>query len=208
MQRKPFMKNISSLIVLLFFAFHPAWVLGGNSDNGKMSTYGDSSFTGLNGVMDTYYIEETRKADDFNGIRTEIEPQHESLAKGLNGVMDVLEAESETPILKPQVPLIRLTFHYPVNEHSLNDDDKSELFKTLEILKNEAVQWIHLVGYADPTGTASYNLKLSERRAKFVKEWLVSHGIEGSKIKLLGAGIDFDQQDYQLARRVDLSIEL
>jgi OmpA-OmpF porin, OOP family len=47
---------------------------------------------------------------------------------------------------------------------------------------------IDIVGHADRIGRAKYNQQLSEARAKAVREYLVAHGTDGSKIAVSGVG--------------------
>ncbi|HWR99585.1 MAG TPA: OmpA family protein, partial [Prolixibacteraceae bacterium] len=48
---------------------------------------------------------------------------------------------------------------------------------------------IDIFGYTDITGTPEYNLKLSAERAAAVKNYLISKGIEASRMKTTGLGI-------------------
>jgi OOP family OmpA-OmpF porin len=41
-------------------------------------------------------------------------------------------------------------------------------------------------GYTDSTGSAAYNLGLSERRAQSVADYLTSHGISGGRMLVKG----------------------
>ena len=43
-------------------------------------------------------------------------------------------------------------------------------------------------GHTDSIGTDAYNQKLSERRAKSVKEYMVAKGVPAAKITMLGKG--------------------
>jgi OOP family OmpA-OmpF porin len=47
---------------------------------------------------------------------------------------------------------------------------------------------IDIVGHADRIGGAKYNQQLSEARAKAVREYLVAHGADGSRIAVSGVG--------------------
>lgn len=183
------------------------------SENGMMSTFGETTFWGMNGVMETNHVEEMQSEQDFNGIRTEIEPQHEKTARGLNGVMDVFDpntdalASAEVIIKKVvDVPAIKMEFFYPVNGAELSVSDKESLQKSLVLLQNKEVKTIYLAGYADPTGSAAYNLILSKKRAESVAKWLVTNGIPSDKIKSVGAGIDDNTENLQQARRVEISV--
>lgn len=47
---------------------------------------------------------------------------------------------------------------------------------------------VDITGYADRLGSAKYNLKLSQRRAEAVRDYLVSKGIEPKRLKAYGKG--------------------
>jgi OOP family OmpA-OmpF porin len=55
-------------------------------------------------------------------------------------------------------------------------------------LKKEIAFIITISGHTDNVGNKSYNLKLSENRAKSVANNLISKGIDASRIKSLGMG--------------------
>jgi OOP family OmpA-OmpF porin len=50
------------------------------------------------------------------------------------------------------------------------------------------IQMILVSGYTDRIGSDAYNIGLSQRRAHTVKDYLVEHGIEGSRIETQGEG--------------------
>jgi OOP family OmpA-OmpF porin len=60
-----------------------------------------------------------------------------------------------------------------------------ELAKQLTQAEYQAVD---IVGHADRIGGSKYNQQLSEKRAKAVREYLATHGIDGSKIAVSGVG--------------------
>ena len=47
---------------------------------------------------------------------------------------------------------------------------------------------VDVTGYTDRLGSDKYNLKLSERRAVAVREYLIGKGIDGSRLKAIGKG--------------------
>jgi OmpA-OmpF porin, OOP family len=49
-------------------------------------------------------------------------------------------------------------------------------------------QTVKIVGHADRIGRAKYNQQLSERRAEAVRAYLVTRGIDGSRIAVSGLG--------------------
>jgi outer membrane protein OmpA-like peptidoglycan-associated protein len=50
------------------------------------------------------------------------------------------------------------------------------------------VRYLNISGHTDNIGSASYNQRLSERRANAVRTYLVSHGADASKIEIYGFG--------------------
>lgn len=66
---------------------------------------------------------------------------------------------------------------------------------------------ITVTGYADPTGSAAYNQRLSERRADNVARYLVAHGVDKSHIKTVGAGQTDAFADYASDRRAEIHVE-
>lgn len=47
---------------------------------------------------------------------------------------------------------------------------------------------VDITGYTDRLGSERYNLKLSERRANSVRDYLVSKGVDGNRLKAYGKG--------------------
>ncbi|MBC7697086.1 MAG: OmpA family protein [Bacteroidia bacterium] len=57
-----------------------------------------------------------------------------------------------------------------------------------KIKGNPELQVVLVTGHTDRIGSAAYNLKLSERRANQVKDYLVSQGVDASRLKAIGKG--------------------
>ena len=71
----------------------------------------------------------------------------------------------------------------------LTEADLKELPKAVDFLKKYPGTKIRLDGYTDSTGAEAYNMKLSERRATAVKDYLVKEaGVDSSKITVVGHG--------------------
>ena len=65
-----------------------------------------------------------------------------------------------------------------------------ELFTIAKAMKDCPEAKLEIYGYADHTGTEAFNKKLTEKRAKALKNWLVRVGIESKRIKTYGLGED------------------
>jgi outer membrane protein OmpA-like peptidoglycan-associated protein len=68
---------------------------------------------------------------------------------------------------------------------------------------------IRLIGHTDPRGTAEYNDKLGLERAERVKQYLIKHGVEGSRVSVESAGEDTASNvpaDWPKERRVEIQL--
>jgi len=72
---------------------------------------------------------------------------------------------------------------------------------------------VRIEGHADATGPEAYNQGLSERRAKSVRDYLISHGVEASRLTSVGYGesrpisSNDTREGRALNRRVELQVE-
>lgn len=69
-----------------------------------------------------------------------------------------------------------------------------------------------IVGHTDATGTDSYNMDLSRRRAQATADYLISRGIPSSRLRVIGRGEEEPVADNetaegrQLNRRVEIAV--
>lgn len=63
---------------------------------------------------------------------------------------------------------------------------------------------IRITGWADASGTAALNEKLSLRRARTIRNYLVRKGISADRITFEGCGVDGDAESPEKARRADV----
>ena len=71
----------------------------------------------------------------------------------------------------------------------LKPEGKAKLDDLAGKVKDINLEVVIAVGHTDSTGAASYNQKLSVRRAEAVKAYLVSKGIESNRIYTEGKGL-------------------
>lgn len=62
------------------------------------------------------------------------------------------------------------------------------LDEAAQILKDNSTVKVTIEGHTDSRGTDEYNQRLSERRAKAVKQYLVSRGVEANRLDTVGKG--------------------
>jgi outer membrane protein OmpA-like peptidoglycan-associated protein len=106
---------------------------------------------------------------------------------------------------------VPITFPYDSSEFTEKGEEAAT--DMLEYLKEQKEPDILLIGHTDPSGDAAYNLALSEKRVRVVKQYLKRHGYKG-RIKTEGRGekelypVDtkqFSEEEYyRMCRRVVL----
>jgi OOP family OmpA-OmpF porin len=80
----------------------------------------------------------------------------------------------------------------------------------LRIMKDHAdVETVRVEGHTDAKGSAAYNRKLSEGRARSVMKWLVGHGVEAARLTSEGLGMTrpLDTNDTEEGRRNNRRVE-
>jgi len=70
----------------------------------------------------------------------------------------------------------------------LRDDARTALSADAEWLKKNATVQFLIEGHCDERGTSEYNLALGDRRANSAKEYLVSLGVDASRVKTVSYG--------------------
>jgi outer membrane protein OmpA-like peptidoglycan-associated protein len=89
----------------------------------------------------------------------------------------VIAAVAEKKAEKKVVILAFEDIHFDFNQATLTSDAKTILKRNIQTLKDNPNSNVRIAGYASAAGTADYNQKLSERRAKAVQEYLINEGI-------------------------------
>ncbi|MCX7737330.1 MAG: OmpA family protein [Candidatus Kapabacteria bacterium] len=106
----------------------------------------------------------------------------------------------------------RLLVFFDFDKAILKDESIPELERIIEFLRDNPNVKIQLEGHTDDVGTDEYNDKLSLNRANAVRDYLVSAGIESSRIKTAGYGKrrplkkDTSEEARSLNRRVEMKI--
>ena len=145
-------------------------------------------------AIEAQQAEIARLRTDLTGLRTEFGAKISEVAEGLKfalpvhfGYDDATVRPTDTPALDRFASVVRK--HYPGSR-------------------------VTVEGFADPAGTASYNVALSRRRAEAVRGFITSKGIDESLVTTVGYGetrlVSRAQRDMpgaELNRRVVFVIE-
>src|SRR6266852_2695889 len=84
--------------------------------------------------------------------------------------------------------LLATMIHFEYDKALIRGGDASVLDQKVAILQANAGLRIRISGHCDERGSDEYNLALGNRRATAAKQYLVSHGIDGSRIETVSYG--------------------
>ena len=73
--------------------------------------------------------------------------------------------------------------HFDLDKSNIRSDDAGVLDQKVAILQANPELRIRIGGHCDERGSDEYNLALGNRRAQSAKQYLVSHGIDASRIE-------------------------
>ena len=77
---------------------------------------------------------------------------------------------------------------FDYNKYQLKSESYTQLKKIIKILKDDPSLKTEVSGHTDSDGDDDYNLELSEKRAEAVMKYLISNGIEQSRMNSIGYG--------------------
>ncbi|MEY3398876.1 MAG: hypothetical protein RL220_1470 [Bacteroidota bacterium] len=122
-------------------------------------------------------------------------------------------------LFKPEKgTIVRLdNIYYDYDKADIRPDAAKELDKLVKILNDFPTMKIELSSHTDCRGSDSYNLKLSERRAKSAVDYIISQGISKSRLvnkgygetKLLNKcddGVNCTEDEHSYNRRTEFKI--
>lgn len=127
-------------------------------------------------------------------------------------------AQAPAPAPEPEPKTVRETVilegvNFCFDCHHLSDQAKAILdTNARKVIDANVDSDIEVAGHTDSIGTEEYNLELSQRRTDSVREYLVSQGVDGSKLTSKGYGESQPIADNATAegrarnRRVELRI--
>jgi len=96
---------------------------------------------------------------------------------------------------------------FDFDKADLREDARTALAADAQWLKQYGSIRVLVEGHADERGTEEYNLSLGQKRASSVKDYLVSLGVEGSRVNTVSYGkarpfcADHDDNCWQQNRR-------
>ena len=104
------------------------------------------------------------------------------------------------------------TVYFDYDQSALRDDAKSDLRHNYDVLRQRSDVRVELQGNCDERGTPEYNFALGERRAKAVRDYLVSLGTDGDRMNTVSFGeenpavVGHNEDAWSKNRRADFAV--
>jgi len=102
----------------------------------------------------------------------------------------------QSALASAAIPGSQQDFVVNVGDRVFFDTDSSELSAQARATLDKQAQWLSnynryaftIEGHADERGTREYNIALGARRAETVREYLVSRGVSGQRMRTISYG--------------------
>ena len=164
----------------------------------KSSAHTDGAVSLLAGA--TYYfggkkfvpyiskVDQSAINDELNRYRSELAQAQTDLTNAKNAAIASRPVESKEVVKEVETAGIRAIF-FNLGSAKLDDYGKVNIQLAAKSLKANPDKKYKIAGYCDKaTGSASFNQKLSEKRAQVVYDALVAEGVDKDQLELVGFG--------------------
>jgi outer membrane protein OmpA-like peptidoglycan-associated protein/tetratricopeptide (TPR) repeat protein len=129
---------------------------------------------------DKPYVVQASK-DGYEGNTFAVTP-----SKGPTAKVDAALQPIDVIVTPTEIILKPIFFEY--DKSNITQEGAFELDKLVQVMKNNDKLVIMAKSHTDNRGTDKYNLRLSERRAKSTAQYIISKGIDPSRISAKGMG--------------------
>lgn len=127
-------------------------------------------------------------------------------------VVEVDKFEAGLENIEEGGSIVLKNIFFEFNKTTLLPESFPELDKVVNFVVSNNIGLIEISGHTDADGSNSYNQKLSEGRAKSVVQYLISKGIQSSKMKAVGYGelkpidTNYSEEGKARNRRVEFTL--
>ena len=179
----------------------------------SVTTYNDGTYKFTVSCANEYKLKASSPSykDDEKRIEILEENYHAALHANMN-LSRIKSAESTQPLPASTLQPI----YYEFDRSAITSSAAAKMDKIIEIMKANPDLIIEASSYTDSRGSDAYNLGLSRRRAKAAVEYLVSKGIDATRIKSKGYGedklinqcmdgVNCDEPSHQMNRRTEFN---
>lgn len=114
-------------------------------------------------------------------------------------------------------PINLKNIHYDLDKFFIREDAKAELNKMVQFMKDNPIVKVELASHTDSRASDDYNKTLSQNRANAAVDYLVSKGIDKSRLRPIGYGetqllnkcsndVDCSEEQHQINRRTEMKV--
>lgn len=199
-----------------FFLEGRAWFYGDNFNNtsygqpvdvniaalgGFNINIGGSNFRTYNPCNDLEYISTLN--GQINSLRGDLAVAAAALAAAESQLPCPEVVVQDCPEVAETAPMLT-TVRFAINSAEITADEMVNVFNVAEYMKANPDMSVVIKGYADKdTGTAAYNMQLSEKRAQAVFNMLTQkYGVSASRLTTVGVGSDTQIYDTNNWNRI------
>jgi len=128
---------------------------------------------------------------DNSSYRVRIEsPYYATENKFIDTKKSKVDVQMRTVILKPKVgeDLGIASIYFNLGGADIDTDAAIELSKILQVMQDYPKLNLEIRSHTDSKGSNSANQKLSEKRAKVTRKWLIQNGIDPDRLTAKGFG--------------------
>jgi len=150
------------------------------------------------------------RADSIARAEREAREREEAERRRQQALADSLAALGQTT--NAVRALLGTLIHFDYDKALIRGGDASVLDQKVAILQANPELRIRISGHCDERGSDEYNLALGNRRATAAKQYLVSHGIDASRIETVSYGEErpmaqgHDEESWAQNRRDEFEI--
>ncbi|WP_291967263.1 OmpA family protein [Maribacter sp.] len=128
---------------------------------------------------DTRYVLKTTKGSYFDDTREAATKDNETVNVDISmrKLNDMIAVENGIKKLKTEM------IHFDFDKSYIRTDAAVELDKLVEVMKDSPNMVIKIESHTDSRGAAVYNKYLSDKRAKSTRDYIISQGIDASRIE-------------------------
>jgi outer membrane protein OmpA-like peptidoglycan-associated protein len=91
-------------------------------------------------------------------------------------------------VIVTETEIILNPIYFEFDKSNITQQGAFELDKLVQVMKNNSNMVIFAKSHTDNRGSDTYNLSLSDRRAKSTVQYIISKGIDASRIEGKGFG--------------------
>ena len=128
--------------------------------------------------------------------------------------LEVLELKNKKS--NEQITIVE-SVYYAKNEYKFDEAGQRVMDKVIQIMKGNPNLNIEISSHTDSRADDKFNLKLSEKRAKFAVDYIISKGIDAKRLKFIGYGeskllnkcgnnVTCTEEEHAINRRTEFKI--